>query len=155
MLRVTHQRLVNQQLVTPVLADPTAVVARLGAVQSQDYAGAKWGIAQRTVGATDATVERAVVDGAIVRTHVLRPTWHFVAAADIRWLLALTAPRVKAACAYRWRTLELDDAVFRRSNAALTKALRDGNQLTRTEIASAFARAKIDTTSAPSDSRTS
>ncbi len=65
-------------------------------MQAQDYAGAKWAVAQRTIGLTDADLDRALADGSILRTHVLRPTWHFVTPADIRWLLALTAPRVNA-----------------------------------------------------------
>lgn len=72
-------------------------MARLGAVQAQDYAASKWGIAKRTSWLIDAQIEKEIDDGAIVRTHVLRPTWHFVAAADIAWMLALTAPRVHAA----------------------------------------------------------
>ena len=58
----------------------------------------------------DADVEQACRDGRILRTHVLRPTWHFVLPADIRWLLALTAPRVRAAMAYYDRKLALDEA---------------------------------------------
>ena len=80
-------------------------MARLGAVQAQDYGASKWGIAQRTGGLTDAQIEKEIDDGTIVRTHVLRPTWHFVAAADIGWMLALSAPRVHAANAYWYRFL--------------------------------------------------
>lgn len=106
----------------------------LGAVQAQDYAGAKWAIGQRTQVATDAALDRVFADGAILRTHVLRPTWHFVLPADIRWMLALTAPRVHAANASYYRKLELDDVVLKRSTALLTEALRGGTQLTRAEI---------------------
>ena len=91
-------------------------------------------------------VERAVNEGSILRTHVLRPTWHFVTPADIRWMLALTAPRIKAAMAYYDRQLELDAAVFRRSNSALSRALRDGTQLTRAELAQVFRGARVDAT---------
>lgn len=97
-------------------------------------------------GVVDAAVERAVSDGSILRTHVLRPTWHFVTPADIRWMLALTAPRIKAAMAYYDRKLELDDAAFRRSHTALTRALRDGNQLTRAELGQALRRGRVDVT---------
>ena len=120
------------------------MVRRLGAVQSQDFPAAKWGVAQRLVGATDDVVERAFADGSIVRTHLLRPTWHFVAAEDLRWMLALSAPRVIAVCGHPFRQPELDDAVFRRSNAALTRALQGGKHLTRPEIAEAFRRARVD-----------
>lgn len=145
-LDIARQRLANQHLTKPTLADPTDVVRRLGAVQAQDYSAAKWGVAQRTTGATDAIVEQALSDGTIIRTHVLRPTWHFVVPADIRWMLALTAPRVRALMAYYDRRLELTDAVFRRSNAALTKALKGGQHLTRGEIGRVLQRAEIDAT---------
>jgi len=64
----------------------------------------------------------------------MRPTWHFVAPTDIRWMLKLTAPRVNAASGYNYRKLELDDAVFHKSNKALARALRGGKQLTRDEL---------------------
>ena len=86
----------RQQLTAPAFAQPDAVVGWLGAVQAQDYAAAKWALGLRLPAATDAALDAAFAAGTILRTHVLRPTWHFVAPADIRWLLALTAPRVHA-----------------------------------------------------------
>ena len=120
---VAIQRLRNQRLVGRPFATPEEVVGWLGAVQAQDYAGAKWAIGQRSRAGTDADVERACADGRILRTHVLRPTWHFVLPDDVRWMLALTAPRVRAAMAYYDRKLALDGAAFRRSQAVLQKAL--------------------------------
>lgn len=143
---IAQRRLATQHLLTPTFTDPAEVVRRLGAVQAQDYGGAKWGVGTRTRGAVDAVVERAVKEGSILRTHVLRPTWHFVTPADIRWMLALTAPRIKAAMAYYDRQQGLDAAVFRRSNGALARALRDGNQLTRAEVAQLLRRARVDAT---------
>jgi hypothetical protein len=144
---IVRQRLINQGLVKPAPATASEVVARLGAVQAQDYGGSKWGIAQRTVGLADAQIEKEIDDGLIIRTHVLRPTWHLVAAADIVWMLALSAPRVHAANAYWYRWLEVDDAVARRSRTVLTKVLRDGKHLTRAELGEALTRAKIQITS--------
>ena len=143
---IASQRLINQGLVKPALKTASEVVARLAAVQAQDYGASKWGIAQRTGGLTDSEIEKEIDDGTIVRTHVLRPTWHFVAAADIGWMLALTAPRVHAANAFWYRWVEVDDAVARRSRTVLTKALRDGKQLTRAELGQALTRAKIQIT---------
>ena len=94
---IARRRLINQGLVKPTLKTASEVVARLGAVQAQDYGGSKWGISQRTDRLTDAQIEKEIDDGKIVRTHVLRPTWHFVAAADIGWMLTLSAPRVHTA----------------------------------------------------------
>jgi hypothetical protein len=142
-LDICGQRLANQHLIAPKLEKASEIVRLLGAVQSQDYWGAKWAVGQRTRGITDAEVEREVSDGAILRTHVLRPTWHFVVPADIRWMLALTGPRVKAILRHYDRTLGVDDPVIRRSQAVMTKVLRGGKQLTRPEIAQALTRAGI------------
>lgn len=144
---VVPRRLAGQFLTTSRAARASDVVLALGAVQAQDYAGAKWALAQRTRGASDAEIEREVAEGRILRTHVLRPTWHFVAPQDIRWMLALTAPRVRAAMAYYDRKLELDAAVFRRSNHALTKALTGGKHLTRAELGTVLERAGVRITS--------
>jgi len=144
-LDICNQRLANQHLSAQTLERPSDVVRLLGAVQAQDYGLAKWGVAQRTRNATDAAVENEISKGTILRTHVLRPTWHFVVAADIRWMLALTAPRVKMVLAHHDRTLELDEAVLRRSRTAMTKALEGGKQLTRAELSKVLERARIRT----------
>jgi hypothetical protein len=140
---IAHWRLHNLRLEGAPLPAPEAVVGWLGAVQSQDFGPAKWSVAQRTSGAGDAEVDRAVAEGAILRTHVLRPTWHFVAAADIRWLLELTAPRVHALSAHYYRQLGLDDEAFRRSSAVLVGALEGGAQLTRKQLAATLEAAGI------------
>lgn len=140
---ICGQRLANQHLTRQTLEKASDIVRLLGAVQAQDYSGAKWAIAQRTRSAIDTEVEREISDGAILRTHVLRPTWHFVAPEDIRWMLALTAPRVKALLAFYDRKLEIDAAVLRRSRAVLTKALKHGKHLTRAELSRALTKAGI------------
>jgi hypothetical protein len=140
---VVRQRLGNQHLTRPKHRDPAAVVAWLGAVQAQDFASAKWGLAQRTKGADDEAVVRAFDAGRILRTHVMRPTWHFVAPADIRWLLALTAPRVNAFSAFYYRQSGLDGTVFARSRRVIERALRDQTHLTRAELATALQRGHI------------
>ncbi len=133
-LDLAHRRLLAQRLVGPSCAGPEDAVQWLGAVQAQDYAAAKWALALRTRACSDGDVERALERGALLRTHVLRPTWHFVHPADVRWMLELTAPRIRAALAYYDRKLELDAAVLRSSRAVLVKALRDGRQRTRAEL---------------------
>ena len=142
-LDIAHQRLRNQHIANPVFKRPGEIVSRLCAVQAQDYAGAKWALGLRLQGATDDDVDRAFAEGQILRTHVMRPTWHFVAPADIRWLLALTAPRVHAANAFMYRKLELDAATFKRSDALLARALRSGRQLTRDELRDVLRKAGI------------
>src|SRR6266852_6469726 len=142
-LDVAHRRLHNQHITRRTLETPQALVEWLGAVQAQDFAAAKWALGLRLQGVTDDDIEQAFTDGAILRTHVMRPTWHFVSPADIRWLLALTAPRVHAASAYYSRRLELDEVAFRSTNAVLANALQGGKQLTRDELASALQQAGI------------
>jgi hypothetical protein len=134
-MNIVRQRLSSQHLIKQTLKDPTEVVSMLGAVQSQDFAGAKWALAMRLKGdVKDEAVEQAFTEGRILRTHVLRPTWHFVTAEDIHWILQLTAPRVHAFNAYMYRQLELDKAIFRKSNKVIIKALQGNHHLTRTEL---------------------
>jgi hypothetical protein len=142
-LDITAARLSNQRLSRAPLATPQGVVSWLGAVQAQEYADAKWALALRMRSASDAVIERAFAAGTILRTHVLRPTWHFVAPADIRWLLALTGPRVSARLASYNRRLELDAPTFRRSRKAIAMALRGGAQRTRQELKVVLRRAGI------------
>jgi hypothetical protein len=140
---IVNQRLDNQRLSSPGFKKPAEVVQWMGAVQAQDYYGAKWALGQRTQDATDDDVEKAFANGEILRTHVMRPTWHFVSPADIRWLLKLTAPRVNAVSSYYFRKLELDDDVFRRCNKALARSLRGGKHLTREALRDVVKRAGI------------
>ena len=89
--QILARRLHNQGLASAPFATAEAAVRTLLAVQSQDLPGARWGVGQRVKGATDVTIQAAYDDGRILRTHVLRPTWHFVTPDDIGWLLELTA----------------------------------------------------------------
>jgi winged helix DNA-binding protein len=144
-----HLRSHNQKLSGTKFNAAHEVVRWLGAVQAQDYAGAKWALALRMKDTTDSMLDQALADGSILRTHLLRPTWHFVAPEDIRWLLKLTAPRVHAASAFMYRQSGLDKALFKKSNSILEKALRDGKQLTRTELAAYLAKAGIEADGVP------
>jgi Winged helix DNA-binding domain len=127
--RLHAQRLVGERFTSAVEA-----VRWFGAVQSQDYAGAKWALGQRTRAATEAELDQLFDEGAILRTHAMRPTWHFVLPADIRWLLELTGPRIRLGVAARHRQLEIDEDVVARSSAAFTAALFGGRHLTRPEL---------------------
>ena len=94
----------------------------------------------------DAALDSLLADGGIIRTHVMRPTWHFVLPADLRWLLDLTAPRVHALNAGRYRQLGLDATTFERVDVLFAEALQGGRQLTRAELATILAAAGIETT---------
>ncbi|MCA0458004.1 MAG: winged helix DNA-binding domain-containing protein [Chloroflexi bacterium] len=135
MLDIATHRLHSQKLVNTTLTDPTAAVEWLGAVQSQDYMGAKWALAQRTTGLKDDEVEQAFNDGYILRTHVLRPTWHFLTPGDIRWILALTAPHVHQMNGTYYRKFAIDETVISRSRDVFTKALQGQNYQTREQLA--------------------
>jgi Winged helix DNA-binding domain len=131
---VAVQRLHSQHLEHAGFEKPSEVVAWLGAMQAQDYAGAKWSVGLRLPDSTDAGIEQAIADNTFVRTWALRGTLHFVAAPDIRWLLALVAPRIIARNARRYRELELDEHTLARSSAVLADALQGGEQLDRTAL---------------------
>lgn len=142
-LDIPRHRLHNQFLSHTDFTDPSQVVNCLGAVQSQDYAGGKWALGLRLKGATDAALDKAFNEGKILRTHILRPTWHFVAPEDIRWILSLSAPRVHAVNGFMYRQQGLERTVIKKSYGVLEKALRGNNHLTRTELGFAFEQAGI------------
>ncbi len=130
---VLRLRLANQRLTTP-LGHPAALVAHLGAVQSQDYAAATWALGLRLREPRAVEIESAFSAGAILRTHVLRPTWHFVAAADIRWMLSLTGARIQSSAAAYTRSLGLDESLLSRCSEVIGQALRGGHSRTRAEL---------------------
>ena len=142
---IVKYRLNNQQLIKPEFTDPADVVRLMGAVQAQDFAAAKWALGLRLKHSSDHLIEAAYNKGTILRTHLMRPTWHFVTAEDIRWLLALTAPRVKAQCASAYRYYSLTDAVIKKSQNAMEKALLGDRHLTRIELAAILNKAGIAT----------
>jgi len=143
-LEVAHRRLHNQHLSGPPLPDPASVVRHLGASQAQEYTMAKWSLGQRTTGFDDTAVQSALDAGAVLRTHVLRPTWHVVAPEDIRWMLALTGPRVRGLNRYYERQAEIDAALADRAVDVIGAALQGGNHLTRAQVQEALARAGIE-----------
>ena len=141
---VLDGRLINQRIDGPGHRRAEDVVAWSGAVQAQEYEPAKWGVGLRMRSdAIDADVQRAFDDGRILRTHVLRPTWHFVTPADIRWMLALTGSRVQQRLATYWRQMSLDRPTLTRGTAVIERALGDRGCLTRGELAEALHRAKL------------
>ncbi len=142
--RVLAARLHNQLLAGAQPRRAADVVARLCAMQAQDYIGARWAIGLRAARLDDAAVESAFNAGAILRTHVLRPTWHFVTPADIGWMLSLTAPRVHQASAFYYRQHGLDARTLTRAHRVLVSELAGGRFRTRTELAAALARRGVE-----------
>jgi hypothetical protein len=129
---VARLRLHNQRIAYATIEKASDVVAWLGAVQAQDYLGALWAVGLRMRNAFEADVERAIADRTIIRTWPMRGTLHFVAAADIRWMLELLTPRVTANIRqYLRREFDLDEGAFARSKDLFARALQGGKQLTR------------------------
>jgi hypothetical protein len=140
------QRLANQRLLASASDDVPAAVAWLGAVQAQNFAGAKWSLAERTTGCGDAVIQQAFNDGDILRTHALRSTWHFVTPADIGWMLTLTGPRMQQSNVHVYGQFELDAQTRSRARRLIARALKDGSALTRAELAAALQRGGINPT---------
>jgi hypothetical protein len=135
---ISQLRLQNQQIGGTQFSSVKELVHWMGAIQAQDYSMAKYAIGVRLQNAIDQTIENAINKAEIIRTHVLRPTWHFVAVKDIRWMLELTAQNLNRSLSSNNKRLELDDKTFRKANTIIEKILRDEKHLTRKEIMAAL-----------------
>ena len=114
---IAKLRLTNQQIARTKLTSAKEIVAWMGAMQAQDYAMVKWALGVRLPTSTEKIVEDALNKGEIIRTHVMRPTWHIVSTNDLRWMLALTAPRIKRGMKSRQKQLGLTDAILSKSRS--------------------------------------
>lgn len=132
---VVRLRLSRQQLRRPRAVSAEAALKNLLAVQSQELPYARWSLAQRTAGASAADVEQAVADGRILRTHILRPTWHFVHRDDLRWLLMLSAPRLHQGNGGMYRQTGIDAEAASRGARVLAAAVAGGAHETREQLA--------------------
>ena len=143
---VREQRLRAQGLARPTARTATDAVRRLLAVQAQEPGHAFWSLALRSRSTAEAHVRAAYDAGELLRTHVLRPTWHLVAAEDVRWLLATTAGRVHQVNGSIYRSLGLDAATRDRGAGAIADVLADGTARTRPELAAVLADAGLPST---------
>lgn len=142
---ISNIRLNSQQILNTQHSDVKEVVEWMGAIQAQDHAMAKWAIGVRLSKATDTQIESAINKGEILRTHLLRPTWHFVSADDIDWIIDLTSPQIKSLIKTRNLQLELTETVIAKSNKIIGKLLEDGRHSTRDELIVELNKAKIQT----------
>jgi len=140
---IANIRLISQQIEQTKFKTVKELVDWMSAIQAQDYAMAKWAIGIRLPNATDRVIETAMKQGEIIRTHLLRPTWHFVSADDIYWMLALKATPIKASLRSRNKQLGLSESIIVRSNAILENALKGGKQLPREELLAELVKAGI------------
>jgi hypothetical protein len=135
-LDIARWRLRSQHMVSPLAVSARAAVGSLLAVQAENSSQAAWAVAARTQNPDQADLATLLDDGAVIRTHVLRPTWHFVLAEDVGWLLDLTGPRVRRITGQQLRgTHGLDERSIDRAVAALMQALASRGQLTRAQLA--------------------
>jgi hypothetical protein len=136
-------RLANQQLLGSNFKTATEMVGWFGAVQGQEYAYTKWGLGLRLPHLNDADIEQELEEGRLLRTHILRPTWHLLAAGDIRWMMMLSAPRVHQVNGFMYRQTGMDRALLRRCTDLIAKALEGHRHLTRHELQATLAQAGI------------
>lgn len=141
---ITTLRVVNQQLAGSKFKTAKELAAWMGALQAQDYNMSKWAFGIRLQNFTEADINREIDRGGIIRTHLMRPTWHFVSSSDIYWILELTAPRIKAASKTRDKQLGLTEGIYKKCKVILGKALRDGNHQTREELVTELKKYKVD-----------
>jgi Winged helix DNA-binding domain len=135
-LDIARWRLRSQHLVSPFAVSASEAVRSLLAVQAENPSQAAWAVAARTPNPDQADLAALLHDGAVLRTHVLRPTWHFVRAEDIGWLLDLTGPRVRRVTGLQLRNAHgLGEPAIERAVAAVTQALARRGQLTRAQLA--------------------
>ena len=127
-------RPVNHQLIKTNCTTPRQIVAHFGIMQAQDFNAAKWAIGVRLDGCTDKTVCDAFNKGEILRTHILRPTWHFVTPENIRWMLQLSAKRIMSSMKSRDRELGLTDEIYGTCYRIIEKALEKDDYLSREEL---------------------
>ena len=144
-MNIPNIRLLNQQLLNPLFREPKELVSWMGAMQAQNYSMVKWAVGMRLKSATIQTVEKALHEGEILRTHVMRPTWHLVAAEDIRWMLKLSAQRIISAndSFAKGYDLDIPNEVYTKAHDLLEKILCGKKSLTKQEIAEHFNRSGI------------
>jgi hypothetical protein len=133
-----------QGLDTARFTTATEVVRHLGCVQSQLHDMALWAVARRTPGLTKVELDAAFARGDFLRTHVLRPTWHFIDPTDIHWMLTLTAPRIRQLMSSSLNSIGLTPDRLERGATVVLEALADGEPRTRAELGEALADAGLD-----------
>ncbi|MGC4119911.1 MAG: winged helix DNA-binding domain-containing protein [Myxococcales bacterium] len=143
--RLPARRLLSQRIASSAPSTPAQLVAHLLAVQAQAPNAARWAVGLRT-GTSEAQVQQALAEGAVLRTHAMRATWQLVCPADLRWIVALVAPRLLALAKRRFEELALPPRTLLRCWGVLEKALDESGELTRQEISERLARARLPAT---------
>jgi len=139
---IKNIRLRSQQLVNPVFDNPKDLVSWMGAIQGQDYTMTKWAVGIRLKNPSLKAVEEAFERGEILRTHVMRPTWHLVTSEDIRWMVKLSGKKIRSAWGSMDKEWGIDEKLLNKCNKKLEKIL-EGKHLTKQEVAAELERAGI------------
>lgn len=142
---IVNTRLASQQIWETKFSTANEIVNWMGALQAQDFNMAKWAIGLRLKNATEKNIHAAIDSAEILRTHLLRPTWHFVSANDIYWMIELSAPRILSSMKGRNIQLELSKKIFKKANKIIEKALSGNKNLMRKELIHELNKAKIET----------
>jgi hypothetical protein len=140
---IAHRRLISQHVGGNELKTPASLVSHMGAMQAQDFNMVMWAIGARLPGVTEEQVKKSFNTGKLIRTHLMRPTWHLVVPEDVSWLLELTAPRIRSAAKSRLRELEIDDKLVAKSNKLIERALEGNKHMTREELTDVLEKAGI------------
>lgn len=141
--KISEARLSNQQITESNFKEVKDLVTWMGAIQAQDYNMAKWAIGLRLANSTDKTIEEALNKGEVIRTHILRPTWHFISPDDVSWMLDLTAEQIKSTMRSSDKLLGITKDIFEKSNIIIHDALTQNKYLTRKELSEFLNKANI------------
>jgi len=142
---IALSRLQNQHIDGGRFQTVKDVVKWMGALQAQDPQMIKWAVGIRLPGTTENVIEEAINRGDLIRTHLLRPTWHLVTAEDLRWILKLTAPHIRTSMRSRSKQLGLTEAVYHKSNYVLQKTLETGKHFSRRKLVTELQNAGLPT----------
>lgn len=140
---IRNYRLINQFVAQPAAIKPAELISRMGAIQAQEFVMVRWALGLRIKGINDADVMSDFNSGKIIRTHILRPTWHWVAPRDLKWMLKLSAPRVQAFNAFMYRKMRLDTKKLNKCADIIMKLLEGKQYKTRTDIKNELAKHKL------------
>lgn len=140
---IINIRLISQKIINSNFKTPKEIVNYMGAVQAQDFYMSKWAIGIRINILIEEKINSAINNGEILRTHLLRPTWHFVSNDDIYWMLELSAQKIISSLKSRHKQLGLDEKIFSKSNKIIENALLKEENLTRDALKTELEKAKI------------
>jgi hypothetical protein len=144
-MHIPHHRLHTQQIAQQQFHQPNELLNWMGAMQAQDYEMSKWAVALRLPDANENKIETALNNGELIRTHILRPTWHIVSSENLRWMLDLSAPQLSRTLNSYSKSVGMDGKTLLQSEKIILKLLAKKNHCTRDEIMSILQKEKINT----------